>query len=163
MAGAIQNGFLGIGVAKVAVGLPGCGCSADRFHLGGEPFLNGRGVFEGEITGTKSAALYRGERYFAIDMGVPANAYEIPLPAGKYRVTLHFAEIYHKEPGKRLFDVLLEGKTVLESYDPCAKGFATADVRTFEVEVSDGLLEIAVLRRLDYPKLSAIEVERLSE
>jgi hypothetical protein len=137
----------------------GVAWSADRFYLGGERFLGGRQSFEGDIAGTRDAPLYRSERYFGGNVRAPITAYEIPLPPGKHRVTLHFAEIYHQEPGKRLFDVLLEGKAVLENYDPGAKGFATADVRSFEVEVTDGLLEIGVRRLLDYPKFSAIEVE----
>ncbi len=42
-----------------------------------------------------------------------------------------------------------------------AAGFAAADVHSFEVEVRDGFLEIELRAGKQYPKISAIEVERL--
>ena len=104
---------------------------------------------------------------------VPAKGYEyrfpsgyrIPLPAGRYRIVLHFAEIYwglpHALGGKRVFGVLAEGRPVLESYDPGAAGFATATTKDFEVEVRDGWLDIEFVPRVGDPKFAAIQIEPL--
>jgi len=57
--------------------------------------------------------------------------------------------------------VLLEGERVLENYDPSSYGFATAEKKSFEAEVRDGILNIDFVRRVRDPKISAIEIERL--
>ena len=64
--------------------------------------------------------------------------------------------------GTRIFDVLLGGEVVLENYDMRAEaGFATADFYSFPVDVEDGILEIGFVRRIENPKFSAIEIERI--
>ena len=139
----------------------------DRFYTGGgTQYLFGRGMGPEEIAFTEDGPLYRTERYF-VPVPRGPKGYRIPLPPGGYRVALHFAEIHEparnrRENGfRRVFDVRLEGKTVLEEYDPGAKGFAAADVRTFEVAVEDGILDIEFVHRVENPKVSAIEVIRL--
>ena len=88
--------------------------------------------------------------------------YRIPLPPGGYRVTLHFAEIHFKVEGERIFDVLLEGETVLKNLDLFKKaGYATAYKVEREVRVEDGLLDILFVPKIDNPVISAIEVEKL--
>jgi hypothetical protein len=81
------------------------------------------------------------------------------VPPGRYRVRLHFAEVYYREAGKRRFDVLLEGKLVLEAFEPVAFGFARARAEERDVTLEDGLLEIQFVAGIDSPKVSAIEVE----
>jgi hypothetical protein len=58
-----------------------------------------------------------------------------------------------------VFDIALEGRVVLESFDPRAAGFATAQVKSFAVDVTDGRLEIDLVHRVENPKISAIEIE----
>jgi hypothetical protein len=116
--------------------------------------------FAGDVHGTESPPLYRTGRVFLSEDLHPAG-YLLPLPPGRYRVTLHFAEVRLKAPERRAFDVLLEGKMVLENYDPASHGFATAEKKSFETEVRDGILSIEFVRRVRDPKISAIEIERL--
>jgi hypothetical protein len=61
-----------------------------------------------------------------------------------------------------VFDVIVEGKPVLEGYDAVARaGFGTAESLLFEpVVVEDGRLEIELVHRVRDPMLSGIEVER---
>jgi hypothetical protein len=128
----------------------------DRFFTGGNP----AGPFDVEIAGMADAPLYLCERWFPADeMG--SAGYRIPLPPGRYRVTLHFAEVWWYAPGLRKFDAVIEGRKVLEDYDPFAAGFATAEEKTWEVSIEDGLLEIEFLHKVNNPKVSAIEIERL--
>ena len=81
----------------------------------------------------------------------------------EYRVTLHFAELQKDaKPGDRLFDVKLQGRTVLARLDvvQSAGGIERALTREFRlVNVSDKLVvELEPLK--GEPILSAIEVER---
>ena len=76
-------------------------------------------------------------------------------------MTLHFAEISFAEPGKRTFGVVLEGKKVLEGYEPPLKaGAPVAEEKVFQVEVLDGFLDVEFLREREDPTVSAIAIER---
>lgn len=112
------------------------------------------------IAGTKDDPLYRTEE------NGPAGelAYVFTgLPPGAYRVTLKFAEIWHKRKGARIFDVALNGKTVLRDLDilALAGGPDRALDRTFTVHVGpEGKIRITFPRaKADLPKVSAILVE----
>ena len=136
--------------------------SKDRFYGWGLP-----GEIEDEqqpleIIGTPDAALFETNRWFHPD--VSETWYQIPVPNGRYRVRLHFAEIGKDEleAGKRVFDVTVEGDTVLERYDPVERvGYATVDVHEFEAEVRDGWLDLRANDSKLKSFFSAIEVEKL--
>ena len=105
-------------------------------------------------------ALYQCERYFR-EEEKELPAYTIPLPKGDYRVTLHFNEGYSKAQ-HRFFDVLLEGKPVLDDFEPLQAGFGLPSKQAFEVSVKDGSLDIEFRREKDNPKISAIEIDRIN-
>lgn len=88
------------------------------------------------ISGTVDDPLYQAER----------NAlqwYRFDVPNGTYLVTLKFAELYYDGIGERIFHVDIEGSRVLYNFDMVAEaGFAAAIDKVFEVEVSDGRLDI---------------------
>ena len=114
------------------------------------------------IAGTTDDAIYQTERYSTTDYG--SFSYDLPVPNGKYKVILHFAEIYWTNPAQRRFDVSIENKKVLDDYDMVERaGPLTAIVEKFAVTVTDGWLDInfsSALNEggLDRPKVSAIEV-----
>ena len=58
----------------------------------------------------------------------------VPTPAGKFTVRLHFAEVDDAQPGERVFDVVLQGQTVLKGLDIRAEAGAadTAVVKEFK-------------------------------
>ncbi len=138
----------------------------DRFFtLGGTRYLYGRAHAAHQIEKTDEDPLYQSERWFARG-GAALPGYHIPLPPGRYRVTLHFAEVFYRAQGKqpadvRSFDVRLQGTTVLPNYSPLAAGFAVADLRTFDTEVKDGMLAIEFVHKVENPKISALEIVRL--
>jgi hypothetical protein len=111
------------------------------------------------IAGTTDDIIYRTERW-----GTKTLNYNLPVSNGKYKVVLHFAEIIYILPGKRVFDVSLEGLKVLDNYDIVKKaGPNTATTETFIVTVSDGMINLnfnsaASVGGVDNPKISAIEV-----
>jgi len=131
--------------------------SRDRFFYPGPAAVT---PSDFEIQATSDDALYRTERWFPADTGAPCG-YRIPLPSGRYCVTLHFAEFVFSQTGKRQFDVLIEGHPVLDGYDPVRVGFATADTRTFVAGVSDGFLDVETVHKVNNPRFSAIEIRYL--
>jgi hypothetical protein len=137
------------------------GWTADDGFVGG---LDRPAEEDVDIAGTDADALYLTERR-AKGTGF---RYEIPVPtAGAYTVRLHFAELYWGapdggpgEPGRRVFNVNAEGGPVeLPDIDIFAEvGALTAAVKTFEIEVSDGVLNLNFRATVDRPTVAAIEV-----
>ena len=80
---------------------------------------------------------------------------------GSYDVTLKFAEVFFNQAGQRVFDVSLEGQTVLDDFDIFneAGGQNIAVDRTFTVDVNDNSLNLDFLASLDKAKVSAIEIK----
>ncbi len=85
----------------------------------------------------------------------------MPLAPGRFRVTLHFAETNFTEAGKRRFGVRLEGRDVLTDFDPASAGALKALVKSFDVPVVDGFLDIDFVHVVDNPMISAFEIAPL--
>ncbi|QNF34068.1 choice-of-anchor D domain-containing protein [Adhaeribacter swui] len=133
--------------------------AADAYFNGGKIYTNTKIA---DITNTASDQLYKTERSSATPFG-----YAFPVTNGTYRVNLHFAEIYWGATsggaagkGKRLFSVNLEGGPVeLPNFDIYAEaGAMKALIKTFDVVVTDGTLNIDFSVIVDQPKISAIEI-----
>ena len=97
--------------------------------------------------------------------------YSIDVADGTYLVDLLFAEIYHGlvKPGvdpddKRQFDVFIEGAQVEDDYDIIddAGAAGTLVTKTYQVEVTDGSLDIELLSQIDQAKLSGLAVWALN-
>ena|GEM_PF-280925 len=115
------------------------------------------------IAGTNDDVLFQSERWDP--PAAPELAYSLPVTNGSYRVNLYFAEIYNEcfSVGCRVFDVLIEGQLVLDNLDIFREvGSLAALVKTFDVTVSDGVLNIEFRHVVENPKISAIEVLALS-
>jgi hypothetical protein len=107
------------------------------------------------------AAVYQSERY-GNDF-----TYEFPVPKNRrYTVRLHFAEVFDHDPGQRIENVAVNGKTVLQNLDiiAAAGGTHKALVRSFH-DVSSGAAGIVTVRVWAAPKstdqnakISAIEI-----
>jgi len=168
--------FSGLLIFLTLLGVPLCGWAAlqdeVRINAGGGKFIDDKGqvwsadqFFSGgysyaisrSISGTTSQALFQTER-------TGAFSYKIPVAPGRFRVTLYFAEIYFDTFGKRIFTVNAEGSPVLTRLDVAqAAGPDAALERTFEVETTDGSLDLAFLPNLENAKLSAIRIVHLRE
>ncbi len=86
----------------------------------------------------------------------------------RLRVRLHFAELDGAEPGERVFDVRLQGRTVLKNFDvvAAAGGLNRPAVRQFDVVARRALVVELVpaaqrLTRRTAPVLCGVEFERL--
>ena len=120
-----------------------------------------------DIDGTDDPELYLTQRR-GDARGKPGEfSYSIPVPEpGVYQVRLHFAEIYWGAEGgapggrgKRVFSVDAEGQAALVDYDIYDDvGPMTAVIKQFEIEVTDGYLDLDFYGKRDQPMVAAIEV-----
>ncbi len=107
----------------------------------------------GDVGGTTDDDLYRANVW-----GV--KGYTLPVPeSSTYRVRLLMAEDSFFSAGKRVFDIAAEGAVRESGVDVAARvGHGVAHDVTFDVEVTDGELDLTFLRKIDEPLVSAIEV-----
>lgn len=115
--------------------------------FGLNPFMASQGHTHNVIRGTADPDLFNSFRW-----GRERLSYNFPLPDGKYRVELYFAEPWlgarYGEAidceGERLFDVAANGKVIARDVDPWAEGgFAGAVKRVADVNVEGGNLHIS--------------------
>jgi Malectin domain len=143
----------------------------DRYASGGQFATH---LHRTQVSGTPDPDLYVGERFGHFN-------YAIPVPPGKYAVTLHFAETYwgtdNQRPtalpdaggspqggaGSRIFDVYFNGRTLLKNFDIFkeAGGASRALNETFHGLEPDaqGKLILSFVPVRDYACINAIEVE----
>lgn len=89
-----------------------------------------------------------------------------PVPAGRYTVRLHFAEVFGDEPGQRVENISINGQRVLTNFDPivAAGGPMKAVVKEFKniAPDKDGNIVIRIQAAPNSPdqnaKISAIEI-----
>jgi len=131
----------------------GADWSGDLCYEGGETAFTDR-----PIQAKKDAELYQSERWGA-DYG-----YEFPVPPGRYRVRMLFAETYLKKPGERVFDILINGKKALKDFDILkeAGGFDRGVERVFDGVKPDrrGQIVLRLKSSVQNAKVCAIEITR---
>jgi hypothetical protein len=107
------------------------------------------------VTGTSDPELYEGERFGNFN-------YAIPVPAGKYKVTLYFREGWFTQPGLRVFNVLTDGKALWQGLDLIREsgGKSRAVTRTFHglEPNAQGVLNLAFVPVVNYALVDAIDV-----
>jgi hypothetical protein len=126
-------------------------------NLGDEPGpITGQfAAFPGKtIAGTSEAAIYR-------DVRDRVFAYFIPVPNGSYNVTLKFCEGQIDKKAGRVFDILIQGKKVLEKLDIFERAgrFKALDLSFNNIAVTDGRLAIDFADRIHYPVIAGIVIK----
>lgn len=104
-------------------------------------------------------ALFQDERWDPD--GGSDMTWSFPVVPGRHRLRLYFAETYSgiTAPGQRVFDVEVEGATVLSNFDVFALvGANRALVRTFYVDVPDSIMTVSFVHNIENPAIKAIEV-----
>lgn len=124
-----------------------------RSHSWGQDFegINALQASQRHITthirGTLSQELFQ---YFRF--GRHRLWYDLPMPDGDYRVELYFVEPWHGKDGgeqddyegMRIFDVAVNGQTVVDDLDPWAEaGYCGALKRVVNAKAKDGMLHIS--------------------
>ncbi len=105
------------------------------------------------IAATDSQPLFQSERYGVFQ-------YLFPVPNGTYQLRLRFAEIYLTQPGQRVFNVSVNGQTILPNFDifVAAGGAFRAIDRTFAVSVTNGQMLLQFSSNIENPTIGAIEI-----
>lgn len=107
------------------------------------------------VTGTSDPLLYQSERWFGKQLG----GYLFNVPNGPYDVEMHFAEIFGREPGKRVFNVEIEGSMPLMNFDVAALyGQNAAFSQTQRITVADGQINLNLIPITDSAKINALRV-----
>ena len=124
---------------------------ADRYFTGGATTSTGVA-----IQGTGDQSLYQTQRYGNF-------SYAIPATNGNYDLTLRFVETTFSSIGQRVFDVIVEGKVVLNNLDIFrSAGQNTALDIIFTVNVSDGVLNIGFVPKTGDAQVCAILINNSS-
>ncbi|NQU24318.1 MAG: hypothetical protein HQ567_23800 [Candidatus Nealsonbacteria bacterium] len=103
---------------------------------------------------TEDDLLYQTCRY-------DTRGYDLDVPNGTYRVTLQFCEPHFDSAGKRVWDVKIQGKKVVERLDIFAVvgKFAALDRAFDDVQVADERLKIEFAYLASLPCISGIVIE----
>lgn len=117
----------------------------------------GNATYSFNINNTDEDEIYQSEKW-------GMTTYRIRIPMGVYNIKLMFAENYHNQAGKRIFDVYIENERVLQNFDIYALvGRNTAYVKELNnVYVSDGYLDIYFVTHQDYPLINGIVIDLIS-
>ncbi len=132
-------------------GQDGTEYSADQLSDSGSLFSADR-----DISATDDDALYQTERFSQSDF-----SYNLPIENGSYTVILKSAEIFFEQAGARVFDVDIEGQTLIDNLDLFneTSGRDVAYDSTFEnIEVTDETLNITFKPSTEAAKIAAIVV-----
>lgn len=90
------------------------------------------------------------------------SAYRFDVPAGVYEVELKFAETKFDKPEQRVFDVKINGATMLEKLDLAKEvGLQTAFTKRFQVNTENGIvIDFAAIQ--GKPILSGVRIRRMN-
>jgi hypothetical protein len=131
--------------------------SADQYFSGGSTFSTSVTIDMSQITSNPHpAAVFQTERYGAFSYTIPNLT-----PVSAQTVTLYFAEIYFSSAGQRVFNVSINGTTVLSNFDvyAAAGGKDRAIARTFNTTAnSSGQVVIQFTSVTENPKVSGLTV-----
>lgn len=107
-----------------------------------------------EIQGTNEDAVYW-------DVRDRVFGYRLPVPAGRYTVTLKFVEGEVERKDGRVFDILIQGRKAVERFDIFARAgkFAALDLALRGVEAPNGRIDIDFVDRIHYPCIAGIVLE----
>ena len=131
--------------------------TADQYFSGGSTYTSTATINTSQITtNVPPAAVFQSERYGAFTYTIPNRT------AGRsYTVTLYFAENYVTAAGQRLFNVTINGTSVLSGFDiyAAAGGQNRAIARTFTTTAnSSGQVVIQFISGTENPKINGITV-----
>lgn len=128
------------------------GLTTDYGYLDG-----GDATYSFSINNTDEDEIYQSERW-------GSTTYRVRLPEGTYRVKLMFAENYHTQADRRIFDVWVEQQRVIQNLDIFSvAGRNTAYVvEVNNVQVNDGYLDIYFVTHSDYPLINGIVIDMIS-
>jgi hypothetical protein len=161
--GAITNTVIAINAGGSAVAEAAEGSQAAFTWLADQDFTGGTVTSTGSAINTSLVpnpapqAVYQTNRYGPMTYLIPGLT-----PGGTYIVDLDFAETYWTAPGERLFNVSINGKQVLNSYDIFASAGSenTATEQSFFTTADNtGAITITLVTgAADNPQINGIQI-----
>ncbi len=123
------------------------------------PYVLGGNAAQRDMTTTASEAPFR---VFYSERFGSHLTYVLPAPEGDYTLRLHFSETFDQidSAGKRVFDVLVNGKPLFEGVDPFKDGggLHQASMRTATVRPKDGAVTVELIAREQMAAINALEL-----
>jgi len=149
---------LATAVYQINSGGPATGSfAADQYSNGGTTYSSPNAVSTVGVANAAPAAVYQAERF-----GDYSYVFGNLTAGNSYTVRLHFAEVWFSQAGSRVFNVGINGTTVLSNFDifAAAGGANKALVEQFTTTAnSNGQIVISFTNgSADQPKISGIEV-----
>jgi mannose/cellobiose epimerase-like protein (N-acyl-D-glucosamine 2-epimerase family) len=132
--------------------------TADQYYSGGTARTVTNTITTTGVTNPAPQAVYKAERYGTTTYTLPSLTSGAP-----YTVRLHFAELYWTATGKRVFNVLINGTTVLSNFDIYAAAGARykAVVREFTATAnSSGQIVVKFNTVTDNATIEGIQIIR---
>ena len=132
--------------------------TAIRVNAGGPGYTDPQGNVWTADTGFSASNIYSSPKairgpsaslvYQTVRWSNGPFQYGASVRNGRYSVMLKFAEIYHTAPGQRVFNVSINGQTVLANFDPLVAGGGpgVAIDRQFFTDVTGGQGESSYFR-----------------
>ena len=162
-------------LALSTCGLAQAQTSAIRVKCGGPAYTDSKGqawsadmdfngglvsAVTGPVSGTTDPALFQDGR---MPSDTAPLVYTFPVANGSYHANLYFAELYSGDAfvGGRVFNVKVEGTTVLQNFDIFASaGANTALIKGVDFAVTNGsaTIELDNVPGHDRGKIAAIEI-----
>ncbi len=162
-------------LALSTCGLAHAQTSAIRVKCGGPAYTDSKGqawsadmdsngglvsAVTGPVSGTTDPALFQDGR---MPSDTAPLVYTFPVANGSYHANLYFAELYNGDAfvGGRVFNVKVEGTTVLQNFDIFASvGANTALIKGVDFAVTNGsaTIELDNVPGHDRGKIGAIEI-----
>jgi hypothetical protein len=135
--------------------------SADQYYSSGTTYANTATIDMSQITSNPPpAAIFNSERYGAMSYTIPNRT-----SGSTQTVTLYFAETYLSASGKRIFNVSINGTSVLSNFDiyASAGGKNKAIARSFSTTAnSSGQVVIQFSTVTENPKINGISVAEVT-
>ncbi|CCW15995.1 Beta-galactosidase [Sphingobium indicum BiD32] len=135
---------------------------SDHFVTGGQPAVFNLGSFGGRSSGPKRTVEATEPDLYAYWREGDAFSYAIPVPNGKWRVTIHSFEPRTEGTEGQSMAITAQGKTAVPAFNIARaaagplKGFAM----TFPVRVRDGLLRLDFAGQGGKAVVAAIEISK---
>jgi beta-glucosidase-like glycosyl hydrolase len=129
---------------------------ADTYFTGGTSNSVGTTIDTSAVTNPAPQAVYQSNRYGATTYTLPGFT-----PGTTYTVRLHFAETYWTQASQRLFNLTINGASILTNFDIFASAGAgnKASVQSFNLQPnSSGQFVIAMTNVVDYAQINGIEI-----
>jgi len=118
------------------------------------PLGGGLATYGDPVENTDEDPVYQSVRY-------NMDGYHLIVPNGAYTVTLKFNEPHYNDPGKRVFGVKLQGKTVIDRLDMIEKAGKDRafDYSYPDTKVIDSVLAIDFIRLVEFPCIAGIVID----